>query len=217
MSHSRLSLADLLNPIPDVEPPHNREDLHDIRPLLLQLSNSGLVPIRAPRFVYDWLFDTAQRLPHAELAAALHPDLDIVSRNSPLAPSVQYNITLNRKTTLSRLFIFEDPSTYLEYPDTDPDRPVGYLFRQLPESWYNPTRNFVYSLGDPSGATRAGDEVICTIMVDRNGVQVPCTKRHWTCMLIIQIPTLFNYAYNICNLKVKARKYVQPLAIEIHS
>jgi hypothetical protein len=97
------------------------------------------------------------------------------------SPTIRKNVYLNRKTTLSVLYTFEDVNAWVEYPETDPDRPVGYLFRRDPDNWYNPVHNFAYSLGEPSGQTRRGHEVENPLLIDHNGINVPCVVAHWTC------------------------------------
>ena len=67
--------------------------------------------------------------------------------------------------TLSTLYTFENIDAYVEYPETNADRPVSYLFRCNPNNWNNPAHNFVYSLGKPSGQTKKGAEVECSLLV----------------------------------------------------
>ena len=43
-------------------------------------------------------------------------------------PSIRHDVYLNRQTTLSTLHIYEDVDVWLEYPETQTDRPIGYLF-----------------------------------------------------------------------------------------
>ena len=100
------------------------------------------------------------------------------------APIVQTDIKLNRKTTLSTLYRYEDIQAYVEYPETHPDDPVGYLFRHDPNNWLDPARDFAYSLGSPSGRTKRGDEVTCHLLHNVGDITdlVPCVGSHYTCM-----------------------------------
>jgi hypothetical protein len=97
-------------------------------------------------------------------------------------PNIRHNIKLNRVTTLSTLYTYEDSNVYVEYPDTNPNHPVGYLFRCDPRNWQNPIRNFAYSLGKPSGQTKMGEEVKCELLITEDGRHVPCVESHFTCM-----------------------------------
>ncbi|KAG6847309.1 hypothetical protein H0H93_008916, partial [Arthromyces matolae] len=63
-------------------------------------------------------------------------------------------------TTLSILYIYEDPHAVLEYPETSADR-IGYLFKRDPDDWEDPTSSFAYSLGHPCGQTQRGKAVEC--------------------------------------------------------
>ena len=109
----------------------------------------------------------------------------------PLGPSesgisaspsnTQQNIKLNRKTTLSTLYTYEDINVYVEYPDTNPNHPIGYLFRCEPCDWQNPIRNFAYSLGKPAGQSKGGEEVFLDLLVGKDGNRVPCVESHFTC------------------------------------
>lgn len=47
--------------------------------------------------------------------------------------------------------------------------------------WHNPYHDFAYSLGEPSGRTKAGKEVTCPLLTDSTGSLVPCVKMHFTC------------------------------------
>jgi hypothetical protein len=104
--------------------------------------------------------------------------------------SIQHNVKLNRQTTLTTLYIYEDVNAYVEYPETSATQPVGYLFRQDPHNWENPTHCFAYSLGKPSGQTRRGDEVGCLLLTTENGTKVPCVESHSTCTLVTLLKAL---------------------------
>ncbi|KAJ7599699.1 hypothetical protein C8J56DRAFT_1156467 [Mycena floridula] len=98
--------------------------------------------------------------------------------------STRYNVKINRQTTLSKLYTYEDPaSAYVEYPETGALQPVGYLFRMSNEgSWDSPALNFAYSLGAPSGHSQKEKQIFLDIMTDSDsGQPVPCLENHYTC------------------------------------
>ncbi|KAJ7580435.1 hypothetical protein C8J56DRAFT_1058074 [Mycena floridula] len=98
--------------------------------------------------------------------------------------SVSYDVQINQQTTLSRMYRFNEPGTYIEYPETG-EKPVGYLFRMDPDDWGLPTHNFAYSLGSPGGYSEEGKHRNAIhISVLRNSMtqeQVSCSETHYTC------------------------------------
>lgn len=103
----------------------------------------------------------------------------------PAPTEVRKSVSINRKTKLSVLNVFDDISAHVEYPSTGTDTgAVGYLFRQDPNNWRNPANDFAYSQGKPGGRTKLGEDVFCAILVDEDGAQVPCIKSHATCMYL---------------------------------
>ncbi|KAJ7284770.1 hypothetical protein C8J57DRAFT_1217153 [Mycena rebaudengoi] len=50
-----------------------------------------------------------------------------------------------------------------------------------PDNWLNPSPNFAYSMGKPSGQSLTGKEVYSSLLVDTSGKQVPCVRSHSTC------------------------------------
>ena len=118
---------------------------------------------------------------HSQLHIPL-PLCPPLAGNSASPLNVQHNIKLNRKTTLSTLYTYEDSNAYIEYPDTNTDYPIGYLFRYDPCDWRNPTHNFAYSLGKPAGQSKAGQEVFLDLLVGKDGNCVPCVESHFTCI-----------------------------------
>ncbi|KAJ7586405.1 hypothetical protein C8J56DRAFT_1051777 [Mycena floridula] len=98
--------------------------------------------------------------------------------------SVSYDVQINRQTTLSRMYRFNEPGAYIEYPETG-EKPVGYLFRMDPDDWGLPTHNFAYSLGSPGGYSEEGkNQNAIHISVLRNSMtqeQVSCSETHYTC------------------------------------
>jgi hypothetical protein len=99
----------------------------------------------------------------------------------PSGPTICRNVYSRSRTTLSILYKYEDVNAWVEYPETSPDQPVGYLFRRDPRNWENPVHNFVYSLGKPSGQTKRGQERENHLLVDQHGNKVPCIVSHLTC------------------------------------
>lgn len=98
---------------------------------------------------------------------------------APSSLSTSYNIDLNRQTTLDILHEY-GAGTHMEYPETKEDGRVGHLFTALDlEQWLNPTTYFAYSLGPPKGAHKSGH---CNILLDNDGMRVPCRVSHFTCM-----------------------------------
>lgn len=120
-------------------------------------------------------------LPGSTAGPPVHSPLVHVSPPNQPIPTIRRNVNINRKTTLSVLYTFEDVNAWVEYPETGPDRPVGYLFRCDPDNWNNPVHNFSYSLGEPSGRTQRGHEVEIPLLKDYNGINVPCVVAHSTC------------------------------------
>lgn len=101
----------------------------------------------------------------------------------PTPSETRHNVRLNRRTLLSTLYIFDNPLTWIEYPESKDGDPVGYLIRQeFPSEWRNPASSFVYSLDHPSGGTRSGETMSCSLLLDANGERVPCKQHHRTCM-----------------------------------
>jgi hypothetical protein len=105
-------------------------------------------------------------------------------------PSVRHHVLLNQKTTLVSLY-HHPRGTIIEYPETSSKGSIGHLFEVAPENWSNPRLNFVYSQGPPTGRTKAGDHVRCTLLVDDKGEEVPCREIHATCTFYIIIIMLF--------------------------
>ena len=173
--------------------PHpETEDSHSTPPRLGQLALlAGLhdrsLPLNAPPVIVESLtrvldyFDLHSG-PEQPGSAAPPPVHSLPVLLQP-SPTIQKNVYLNHKTTLSVLYTFEDVNAWVEYPETNPDRPVGYLFRRDPDNWYNPVRNFAYSLGEPSGQTQRGREVENLLLIDHSGKKVPCVVAHSTCKL----------------------------------
>lgn len=95
--------------------------------------------------------------------------------------NIRHNVSLNRKTTLKTLFHYP-LGTVVEYPETSADSAIGHLFDVSPDDWSNPRLDFIYSQGKPAGRTKQGNHIFCELLVDGNGVKVPCRELHFTCM-----------------------------------
>jgi hypothetical protein len=159
-------------------------------------------PILAPPVVAEWLSRfCAQK--NIELRNIQSPTQNVQPRsisssssscshsNIPSTPSVphstplvQQNVKLNRKTTLSVLYTYEDPNFTLEYPETSFSG-VGYLMRRDLSNWRNPLSDLAYSQGKPSGQTKKGEAETCLILTDPSeppeNALIPCVKSHSTC------------------------------------
>jgi hypothetical protein len=209
----RLTLSELLNPkVITTQDANTAEALVDIRPYLSTLMMTS-APIHAPPGVAKWLSDAVDRLNaqlpgssamgvapgHLSQSLSMSTPSDATTRSSSpsctfslvsfpttATPKVQTNIKLNRKTTLSHLYTYEDVHAYVEYPETSVDDPVGHLFRQDPDKWQDPARNFAYALGFPSGRTLKGAEVTCGLLHEMGNKEklVLCTESHFTCVWI---------------------------------
>lgn len=105
---------------------------------------------------------------------------------------VQRGVKLNRKTTLSILYTYEDPEIFLEYPETSVGG-VGYLMRRDPLNWRNPVLDFAYSHGPPKGQNQKGEEEGCSLL---NNGEVLCTKAHSTCKCSsrVRLPPTASYS-----------------------
>ena len=119
-------------------------------------------------------------------ANLLNPPLGGLSIQSVSQPSAQitprslstsYNIELNRQTTVDIIYEY-GAGTYMEYLEMKENGCIGHLFTVLDlEQWPNPTTYFVYSLGPPKGANKIG---YCNILLDNDGMWVPCHVSHFT-------------------------------------
>ena len=95
-------------------------------------------------------------------------------------PSVQYNIKINCKTKLDRLYTYHHPTDIVEYPEISKFRFIRHFFVVDLEDWHNPAWNFTYSQGEPRGKT--GKQTMnCSVLLDKDGNKVPCYVSHATC------------------------------------
>ena len=203
------------------------EALRDIQPHLTLVVGllSRSTPLSAPSEIKDCLSRVIEYfgLPNIEPSQHLpvllsHEDSLPRSTNNDMRSwagsftrnavpfSVLHNVKLNRQTTLTMLYIYDDINAYLEYPETSATQPVGYLFCHDPRNWENPTRCFAYSLGKLSGQTRKGEEVLCAPLTMEDGRKVPCIESHYTCMLPEDLS--MQYISNILRPRCKSLPHV---------
>jgi len=141
-------------------PPQTHPASTQYIPSLSQICPQNLTePMRLPRLIYS--------------ALSSHSSTDSID--------IQYNVFLNRKTTLKKLFHYP-VGAFVEYPETSAEGSIGHLFDVSPDDWSNPHLNFIYSQGQPSGRMKKGEHIFCGLLVDGNGVDVPCWELHSTCM-----------------------------------
>ncbi|KAJ6531648.1 hypothetical protein DFH09DRAFT_1263868 [Mycena vulgaris] len=92
---------------------------------------------------------------------------------------VEHDIFINDRTILETLHRYP-ADTYIEYPESGPN-PIGHLFELDPQDWQRPTRDLAYSQGKPAGQLPKSEHIFCSILVDKYGEMVPCTKSYSTC------------------------------------
>jgi hypothetical protein len=158
----------------DTVPPANLDQLVAVLHDRATLSDAPPLVIESLSHVADYFGSQAGPTAHH----SVDPDPLI----QPQCPTIHRNVYTSPKTTLSVLYTYEDVNAWVEYPETSPNQPVGYLFCRDPRKWENPVRNFAYSLGKPSGQTTRGQEREHPLLVDRQGRKVPCVVTHVTCM-----------------------------------
>ncbi|KAK0473625.1 hypothetical protein IW261DRAFT_1569712 [Armillaria novae-zelandiae] len=125
-------------------------------------------------------------LPHS--SHILSPPRAALSYSPEILLLARENIYLNQKTTLARLHIYDTIGAYVEYPESicSDGSAIGYLFQLDPNDWHNLMLNFAYSLGEPSGRTKKGNEILVDLHLlhfgetSGNG-SIPCVKVHKTC------------------------------------
>ena len=135
-------ISELLNTDMEFESPQSQVD---VRHHIASISDLLLRPsLCAPPHIAEYLLDVVnyfssdnyptERSTHTP---QVHIPLLTSIRQPPLLGplNTQYNIKLNRKTTLSTLYVYKDSNVYVEYPDTHPNHPVGYLSLWLAGSY----------------------------------------------------------------------------------
>ncbi|KAK7022633.1 hypothetical protein R3P38DRAFT_3196030 [Favolaschia claudopus] len=158
--------------------------------------------ILAPSHIAEWLFELANDLESAKDfesppsptgssarargvsesssgSSGSPPLIPSETRNTIAATRIQHDVKINRKTTLSVLYTYEDVDFCLEYPETS-TKGVGYLMKRDPLNWTNPLLDVAYSRGKPEGQNKKGKEETCSLLT--NGpTLVLCKKIHATC------------------------------------
>ncbi|KAJ7847951.1 hypothetical protein B0H14DRAFT_2583335 [Mycena olivaceomarginata] len=94
--------------------------------------------------------------------------------------TVERNVQLTTRTALSVLYRYA-PGTSVEYPESGIDDPVGHLIPIGLDNWVLPWRDFTYSRGAPDGGSSPQDLSYIPLLVDADGRQVACRRRHVTC------------------------------------
>src|SRR6266545_1182974 len=100
--------------------------------VLLANCSNQCFPLNTPPHIVESLshvldyFGLWEQVPATPAKSAVPGPVD--SALIQMAPTVHQNVYINLKTTLSVLYMYEDTNTWVEYPETKLDRPVGYLF-----------------------------------------------------------------------------------------
>ena len=121
--------------------------------------------------------------PASSLRATSPSDNSSAPHPANIHPSA-FNVRINRKTTLSKLYDVYNVSDAPEYPETSASG-VGYIHHQDLTAWSAPLSDTAYSWGNPMGTRRttATKTVTHPLLVDARGQLVPCHEVHGTCKL----------------------------------
>ena len=187
-------------PTSDSVPPANLDKLVAVLHDRAVLPDAPPLIIESLSHVADYFGSQAGPTAHH----SVNPDPLIQPQN----PTMRQNVYTSSKTTLSVLYTYEDVNAWVEYLETSPNQPVGYLFCCDPPKWENLVRNFAYSLGKPSGQTIRGQEREHPLLVDRQGRKVPCVVSHLTCMKFCSW-ALKLYCTEIQLCQAKAQRFAQ--------
>lgn len=142
------------------------------------------VPLRVQEAINTVLTFFTTEFPFPTTAQERLPSQPLLSPSFEThSPTVRFNVFINRKTTLEKLYTYH-ASTTVEYPETSSTGSVGHLLPLIRSgtSWVNPARNIAYSQGEPRG-TSGKNYVECPVLIDDSGKPVPCRTLHSTCML----------------------------------
>lgn len=107
-------------------------------------------------------------------------------------PEVRHGVKLNRKTMLDTLYIYHQPNTLVEYPETHLTGNIGHLFAIDPSTSFNPLLSIVYSKGGPGRGIKYVYEVpprigstatsgLYSSFLDNEGITVPHLIETSTC------------------------------------
>ena len=106
------------------------------------------------------------------------------------------------------LYTFEEVNSWVEYPQTNPDQPIEYLFCHDPDNWHNPVHNSAYYLGEPSGRTLRGHEVENPLLIDLNRMKVPCVVAYSTCKSSPILSEIMTLTCKVYYYQVKVQRSV---------
>ncbi|KAJ6475966.1 hypothetical protein C8R47DRAFT_1052240 [Mycena vitilis] len=101
--------------------------------------------------------------------------------------TLEHNTRIGPKSPLDALFRYA-PGVDVEYPESGVYQPVGHLIPVDPAAEEWPWVDFAYSRGSPEGGTAEHDFFYTPLLVDAQGVPVPCKKRHTTCQGVKACP-----------------------------
>ncbi|KAJ7727275.1 hypothetical protein B0H14DRAFT_3518892 [Mycena olivaceomarginata] len=168
---SRSTIHDLLDPTPPLSG-HAAQSV-DVSTTLRSLLGafSQHCPVDRPFLVTTDTHAVLQNL----LAAWTPPQ----APSLPPPTAVAGRLTTRRGTKLSVLYRYQ-PGVPVEYPESGLGAPVGHLIPMTPGTRL-PWVDFAYSRGAPDGGSAKEDVFFTDLLVDQNGVPVPCKKRHSTC------------------------------------
>jgi hypothetical protein len=189
----RIPIASLLN----FQTPENS----DQQAAIAELRDKALLS-DAPPLIIESLTHVANYFGSTQesIGSVAHPSpsrRSVLPDNMIQPPTIRRNVYSSSRTTLSILYTYEDVNAWVEYPETSPDQPVGYLFRRDPRNWENPVQNFAYSLGKPSGQTKRGQERENHLLVDQHGNKVPCVVSHLTCTVKFSLSVFTTETLNL--------------------
>lgn len=106
-----------------------------------------------------------------------------VGQGAVAADIVEYNVKLNRKTTLVKLYTFKNSAVRVEYPETN-EGWIGYKFKQDPASWQNHVLDIAYSLYGNGQTTKEETRTCALLVSSTTGKEVPCIVSHSTCEFV---------------------------------
>jgi hypothetical protein len=179
------------------------QDLSDISEDLLRLAQNLPAiptPILAPVQVQEWILrilDTHSSQPSPNSQSPMHRPENILNVPTNILPiRVETNVELTRETTLSTLYIYDDPRFYLEYPETSTEG-TGYLMRRDPDNWINPLSEITYSNGKPSGQTTRNKAKTCALLRDPTDPEkeILCIRKHTSCESIQFVVRILTGSY----------------------
>ncbi|KAG6819960.1 hypothetical protein H0H93_007040 [Arthromyces matolae] len=178
-----LSLNELLNPAPvNPAPVGITTSLEELKGLLAVTSETSPSPPTNVQSALKTVIEYLETKGTEHVPSVLDTPLPILSSLlQPTQPRLRQHVKLNRVTLLSRLYIFDNADALVEYPESAPENPVGYLFPHGIDSEREEWQDMAYSLGEPKGWTPKTERVTSYLLLDDKGEEVLCRKGHWTC------------------------------------